>query len=96
MLHHYQKMAELGLPHVMKSDVPDCGVVRFFFILQLWQKMSEFSIQVHCNFNYVAFHIYLAEGHCSDLQGCRGSGCTIIITFPFILHPVDSHPVQLV
>ena len=46
MLQHYQKMAELGLPHVMKSDVSDYGVVRFFFILQLWQKMHEFSNQV--------------------------------------------------
>jgi hypothetical protein len=27
ILHHYQKMAELGLPHVMKSDVPDYGVM---------------------------------------------------------------------
>jgi hypothetical protein len=81
MLHHYQKMAELGLPHVMKSDVPDYGVVRFFFILQLWQKMHEFSNQVLCTFNYVAFHIYLAEGQCIDPQGCRGSGSTIFSFF---------------
>jgi hypothetical protein len=81
MLHHYQKVAELGLPHVMKSDVPDYGVVRFFFILQLWQKMHAFSNQVHCNLIYVAFHIYLAEGQCSDLQGCIGSGCTIFSFF---------------
>jgi len=64
MMHHYQKMAELGLPHVMKSDVPECGMVRFFFILHLWQKIREFSNQVRCTFSYLAFHIYLAEGQC--------------------------------
>jgi hypothetical protein len=55
MVQHYKKMAELGLSHVMKSNVPDYGVVRFFFTLQLWQKMNEFSNEAHCNFIYVLF-----------------------------------------
>jgi hypothetical protein len=89
MLHHYQKMAELGLPHVMKSDVPDYGMVRFIFILQLWQKMLGFSNQVHCAFSCVAFHICLAEGQCIYLQGCIGS-----IIFSFFLSFTQQTAIQ--
>jgi hypothetical protein len=77
MLQHYQKMAELGLPQVMKSNVPDYGVVRFFFILWLWQKMYEFLNEIHCNFIYMAFYICLTECQCVNFQIFISSECAI-------------------